>query len=190
MKIGDIKNIKIARKYANALLESAIEADKADKVYNDLLFIAETINANPELANALLNPVVKIEDKKAIADKIFSIHTDKITIDFIFILIDSNRLNVLDEIINQYSVIYNEANNIVKPLIISAIELDETQKQKIVEKLQNKLMKTVQPEYIKDEKIIGGLIIEIGDKTIDCSLKTKFETMKKQLTKGNSYGNN
>ena len=150
MKIGDIKNIKIARKYANALLESAIEADKADKVYNDLLFIAETINTNPELANALLNPVVKIEDKKSIADKIFSIHTDKITIDFIFILIDSNRLNVLDEIINQYSVIYNEANNIVKPLIISAIELDETQKQKIVEKLQNKLMKTVQPEYIKD----------------------------------------
>ena len=51
-------------------------------------------------------------------------------------------------------------------------------------------MKTVQPEYIKDEKIIGGLIIEIGDKTIDCSLRTKFETMKKQLTKGNSYGNN
>ena len=64
MKIGDIKNIKIARKYANALLESAVEADKADKVYNDLLFIAETINTNPELANALLNPVVKIEDKK------------------------------------------------------------------------------------------------------------------------------
>ena len=36
MKIGDIKNIKIARKYANALLESAIEADKSDKVYNSI----------------------------------------------------------------------------------------------------------------------------------------------------------
>ena len=38
--------------------------------------------------------------------------------------------------------------------------------------------------------IIGGLVIEIDDKTIDCSLKTKFENMKKQLTKGNRYGSN
>ena len=53
---------------------------------------------------------------------------------------------------------------------------------------QIKLSKKVIPEYKIDENIIGGLLIELDDKTIDCSLKTKFDNMKKQLTKGNRYG--
>ena len=66
----------------------------------------------------------------------------------------------------------------------------ETQKlQPIVEKLQNKMLKTIIPEYQVNPDIIGGLIIEIEDKTVDCSLKTKFENMQKQLTKGTRYGN-
>ena len=64
------------------------------------------------------------------------------------------------------------------------------QKNRIVEKLQNKMSKTIIPEYQVNPDIIGGLIIEIEDKTVDCSLKTKFENMQKQLTKGNRYGSN
>lgn len=190
MKIGDIKNIKVARKYSNALRITANEANVASKVYNDLLFVLETIQTNENLANALMNPVVSLTDKKEIVEKLFSVHIEKITLDFILLLLENNRLDAFSEIVNQYSISYSEENNIVKPRVISAIELDESQKNRIVEKLQNKLSKVIEPEYITDEGIIGGLIIEIGDKTIDCSLKTKFDTMKKQLTKGNRYGNN
>ena len=52
------------------------------------------------------------------------------------------------------------------------------------------MIKTILPEYQINPEIIGGLVIELEDKTIDCSLKTKFENMKKQLTKGNRYGSN
>ncbi len=190
MKIGDIKNIKTARKYSNALFESVVEDKIQDKVYNDLLFIFETAGTNPDLLNALSNPVVSISDKKEIADKIFSVHVEKITLDFIYLLIDKNRLNILSEVINQYSYRFNEFNNIVKPVVISAIELEESQKEKIAAKLEYKLTQKAMPEYIVNPDIIGGLIFEIGDKTIDCSLKTKFDNMKKQLTEGNRYGNN
>ena len=106
------------------------------------------------------------------------------------LLIEANRTDALCEVLNQYEKSYNENNNIVKPIIISAIELNEQQKNKIVEKLQNKMIKTILPEYQINPEIIGGLVIELEDKTIDCSLKTKFENMKKQLTKGNRYGSN
>ena len=59
----------------------------------------------------------------------------------------------------------------------------------LLSKLEIKLNKKVEPEYSVNADIIGGLIVEIGDKTIDCSLKTKFDNMQKQLTKGNKYGN-
>lgn len=190
MKIGDVKNIKAAKKYSNAIIMSAIEENNAEKVYQDLVFIAETISSNRELELFLYNPVVTLADKKDTVIRLFSPHTEKITLDFILLLLENNRLNILNEVINQYLVSLNQHKNIAVPVIISAIELNEEQKARIINKLQAKLSKQIQPEYKVSKSIIGGLVIELDDTTIDCSLKTKFENMKKQLTKGNNYGNN
>ena len=190
MKIGDIKNKKIARKYSNALLETALEQNLSSKVYEDLVFVCETINSNEQLQEIFYSPIISQADKTEIIEKLFSIHIEKITLDFLFLLIEANRTDALCEVLNQYSTSYNEYNNIVKPVVISAVELNEAQKNRIVEKLQNKMSKTIIPEYQVNPDIIGGLIIEIEDKTVDCSLKTKFENMQKQLTKGNRYGSN
>ncbi len=190
MKIFGIKNAKIAKKYSNALLQTAKSGNKCENVYNDLLFISETINTNKNLSEFIFNPIVKPEDKKDVVNKVFSFHIDKITLNFLYMLIDKARLNAINEIVYQYIQSYDKINNIVKPLIISAVELDSRQKERLTEKLTGRLMKKVQPEYIINPDIIGGLIIEIGDKTINCSIKNKFDSMKKQLTKGNRYGNN
>lgn len=190
MKIGDVKHIKIAKKYALALFQSASELNISDKVYQDLLFVFETINTNSELSSALYNPVVIFEDKKDIINKLFSVHVDVKSLDFILLLIENGRLNVLSEVINQYLSILNKNRNILTPEIISAVELNEEQKSRIINRLEMKLSKKVIPEYTVNPDIIGGLIVEFDDKTIDCSINTKFETMKKQLTKGNNYGNN
>ena len=190
MKIGDVKNIKIAKKYSTALINTAVEENKTDKIYQDLFFVDETIKTNSQLSEFLYNPVIKLEDKCDAVRKLFSPHIDKISIDFILMLLENRRLNVLEEIVNQYAIAYNKHMNILKPQIITAIELNEEQKNKIINKLEAKLNKKIVPEYQVIPDIIGGLIVEIEDKTIDCSIKTKFEVMKKQLTKGNSYGNN
>lgn len=189
MKTIDIKHIKAAKKYANALFQSAWELNKSDKIYSDVIFISETINTNEELKNALINPILTITDKKDIVQKLFGLHVDKLSIDFINLLLENNRLDCLDEVLNCYVQFNNKKNNIVTPLIISAVELNEEQKQRIISKLEIKTQKNVVCEYLINPAIIGGIIIEIGDKTIDCSIKTKFDNIKKQLTKGNKYGN-
>ena len=190
MKSVDIKNLKAAKKYSSALFQSAMRLNSVDKVYNDIVFIAETINTNEQLKNALLNPVVAISDKKDIVNRLFSIHIEKITLNFTYLIIENNRLECLNEIINCYNQLNNNFNNVITPVITSAIELDEEQKNRIITKLEGKTKKAVIPEYVVNSEIIGGIIIEIGDKTIDLSIKTKFENMRKQLTKGNNYGNN
>ena len=190
MKTIDIKHIKAARKYSNALFQSAKEAGKTEKVYDDIVFISETIDTNVGLKNALLNPIVSLSDKKDIVQKLFSVHIEKITLDFIFLLLEHNRLDCLNEVVNCYNQASNKLNNIITPTVISAVELNDEQKNRIISKLENKTNKKVLPEYTVKPDIIGGIIIEIDDKTIDCSIKTKFDNMRKQLTKGNSYGNN
>ena len=189
MKIGDVKNIKIARKYAHALFEAGIEANVIDKVYNDILFVVETLKSNEQLADFMYSPLIKISDKKDVVSKLFSVHIQSVTLDFMNVLVDAGRFDVIEEISNQFSNVYNEEKNIVKPLITSAVELNEQQRANLLAKLEMKLNKKIEPEYCVNADIIGGLIVEIGDKTIDCSLKTKFDNMQKQLTKGNKYGN-
>lgn len=190
MKIIDVKHMKTAKKYSNALIQSAIEAGKTEKVYNDLVFILETIDVNEELKAVLKNPIVTESDKKYIIQKIFDNRVEKLTLDFILLLVENNRLECLNEIINSYNQSNNRNNNVITPIIISAIELNNEQKERIRAKLEKKTNKKVRAEYTVRPDIIGGLIVEIEDKTIDCSIRTKFENMKKQLIKGNRYGNN
>lgn len=190
MKITDVKNSLIAKKYANALFEMAKETNCVQKANEDLVFVVETITTNDELKKFIYSPLIKKEDKKDVLERLFSMHIDKVCLDFLKMLADSSRIDVIEEILNQFTKVFDEENNIVKPIITSAIELNEEQKQNIVSKLQNKLSKNIQPEYVINPNIIGGLVIDIDDRTMDFSLKSKFDNMHKQLTKGNRYGNN
>lgn len=189
MKTVDIKNVKVAKKYADALFQTARACNCLDMIYNELVFVNETFESNSELKAFLINPIIKIEDKKDVLNKIFAPHCAGLTNDFLSLLAQEGRLGIISEILNRFSLSYYDANNIIKPVVISAIELDDGQKHRIEEKLAFKFKKKVYPKYEINPDIIGGLIIENGDMTIDCSLKTKFENIKKQLTKGNNYGN-
>ncbi len=184
MRTIDVKNINIAKKYATALFEIT-EDNKAEVVMQNLIFIDETLRTNEQLFSFFNNPIITRDDKKDVAQKIFAIHIEKDVLDLLFVLIDNARIDAFNEIVNQYSSQFNIKENIVKPNIISAVELTEEQKQKVIAKLQNKLNKQIIPNYIIDENIIAGMIIEIDDKVIDFSLKEKFEQVQKQLVKGN-----
>lgn len=185
MKKTDIKNIKIAKKYSSALFLQAKEDNSEDKIYNDLIFVSETLDTNKHLFDFLINPIIKPQDKKDVIKRLFAPHLVKITIDFLFILTESGRFDVISEILNQYSIQYDKERNIIKPIVTSAIELNISQKERLISILGEKLNKIPQIEFVVNPEIIGGLIVEIDDKTIDCSIKNKFDNMKKQLVKGN-----
>ena len=190
MTAVDIKHLKAARKYAGALFQTAFENFKSEKIYNEIVFVTETINTNPQLKDVLENPAVMLSDKQDIISKIFSVHVEKITLDFLLLLLENSRINCLNSILEHLTGLMNKIKNIIRPVIISAAELNDEQKKRIISKLEDKLDKKVLPDYLIDTDIIGGIIIKIDDKTIDCSIKGRFDNMKKQLTKGNSYGSN
>ena len=76
MRTIDIKNISIAKKYANALFETATEIDKVELVMTNLIFIDETLKTNEQLFAFFNNPIITRTDKKDVAQKIFAIHID------------------------------------------------------------------------------------------------------------------
>lgn len=177
----DVKQIKIARRYAEALIETSSASNKLQSVFENLKLIESVLNENAELKSFLENPVISHSDKKDVIVVIFNENVDDSVQNLLFLLIDNNRFNLFEGVVVAFSDKLNEINNILKVKIISAVEVSEELKNTLVQKLENKISKKVVPEYEINPEIIAGLIIEVNDKTIDTSLKTKLNNLRKQL---------
>lgn len=177
----DVKQIKIAKRYAEALFENSNISNKLQLVFDNLKLIESVLNENFELKSFLENPVISHSDKKDVISEIFNEHVDESVKNLLFLLIDNNRFDLFFGVVIAYSNKLDETNNILKVKVISAVEVSEELKNALVQKLENKVSKKVVPEYEIKPEIIAGLIIEVSDKTIDTSLKTKLNNLKKQL---------
>lgn len=184
MEKVDVKQIKTAKSYTNALYETAKEQNSSEKVLKELEYIVDLVNKNAELKTFLTNPVVSKDDKKEVLLRIFEGIISNNSKNFLLLLADNARLDLLDNILDEYTKKVDKELNIEKPSVISAVELSEEYKQKILQKLEAKLNAKVIPQFRVEPEIIGGLIIEARDKTLDFSLRTKFKNMTKELTKG------
>ena len=100
----------------------------------------------------------------------------------LYLLADNSRFDIFEEIECELKELEKEKNNLVTVKAISAIEIKDYLKEKLINKLQTILSKRVEVEYSVNPSIIGGLILEVNGKTIDSSVETKLKNIKKQLT--------
>lgn len=177
----DVKQIRIAKRYADALVSSAMDSDLLQKAFEDLKLVESTIQTSGELKDFLENPVITHNDKKDVISQVFKSSISEVALNFLLLLVDNNRFNLFDSAVIEYSNKLDEINNIVKVSVVSAIELNEDMKNKIIQKLEQKVSKKVVANYELKPEIIAGLVIEINGKTLDTSLKTKLNNLKKQL---------
>ncbi len=173
----DIKNLKVAKRYARALIETSI--DSVDEISNDLELINNSIFKNDSFRMFFSHPVVSLKDKKETIKETFENKVNKITLNFMETLLDEGRFNIFSTIFDVFQKEKNNLKNIKILDVFYAYDLDDEQKTKLKDKLSSKFNKEVILNYQKDEDILGGLVIKFEDKVIDLSLKTKFDRLKK-----------
>ena len=176
-----VKITKTAKKYADALFETAQKQNLVEKVFADLSLIAETLGQSQDLFSFLDSMVVSSEDKKDVVQKVFGDNIENITKNFLYLLSDNSRYEILNEIIEEYKNIFNEANRITSVRAVTAVDMKDYLKEKLKQKLENKLQKQVVIDYEVDSSIIAGLVLEVDGKTIDTSVQTKLNNIKKQI---------
>jgi len=183
--MAEVKNqndtSNIAQRYANALFELAKEQGNFDDYKNDLALVSDIFSSSRDLEQFIAHPVVPQDEKKAVIEEIFAKHVSANVINFLKLLIDKNRLMYLHSIKNVFNDLYRKHCNVMVAEVISAIELSDENKQRIVQKLENIYNKSIELHSYVDSSIIAGLILKIDDKTIDGSVKSQIETMKKQI---------
>ncbi len=157
--------------------KSLFEADH--NALSDLNTVLDVINSSKDFEITMLNPAISLQTKYEILDDIFKKELSEKVLNFIKILVEKNRFNEFNQIIQAYSDELDKINNIKRVEVVSAVELSDEQKQKVTEKLEKRLQKTIKSEWIVDTDIIGGLIIKIDDDVIDTSLKNKLDKLSK-----------
>lgn len=164
-----------AQNYAEALFENG------QGFSADLNTVLEVIKTSADFMHIMSNPAIDLNVKFSILDEIFKNKIDDKVLQFIKILTEKNRLVELEEIRDAYNEKVNEANNIKLVEITSAIELNKDFKTRIINKLGEKLGKTIVPEWKTDKEIISGLVFKIGDDIVDASLLNKIESIGKNI---------
>ena len=176
----------VAKRWALALMELAQEDENISKedILDDLREVGSTIDSNEELSNVIENPSISTEEKQVVLCKLFQNSIMPIVYNFIFVLNLRKRVSIVSEIANEFEKELERIKNIARVNITSAIELNDSRKDEIKEKISKKLNKEVIVEWGIDSDIIAGLVFNIDELIIDNSVRNKLEDLSKEMIKG------
>lgn len=171
----------IASRYATALMELGEKYNQLDVFNSDMNIINQTFVSYEDLSKFLSHPTIAINEKKEIIDKIFRDTTSPIILNTLKLLLDRNRFFLFSSIANHYKMLLFKKRNILVAEVSTAIEINEEIKDRVKNQLEKLFNKNITLEHKVKPEIIAGMIIKIGDKVIDGSIKSKFETMKRKI---------
>jgi F-type H+-transporting ATPase subunit delta len=174
-----------SKKWAKALIELSQETEgiSNEDVLKDLRDVAETVNSSEELKNVINNPSISTEEKQIVICKLFQNRVMPIVYNFIFVLNLRKRLNIINDIADEFERELEVLNNIVRVDITSAIELNEEKRAQIKDRVEEKLHKDIKVNWGVDTDIIAGLIFNINDTVVDNSIKHKLEKLSENIIK-------
>ncbi len=178
---------RAAHRYAKGLMLFAQEANQTDTVYAEMNEVVKSIKATPELKTFLNSPVIDAKKKEATLTQVYA-QLSPTSKTFISLVVRQGRENILDKIAQQFVAIYDQNNAIVTAEITSAVVLDQTTIDKIVEQSKKGLAPNSQVKVVNkiDSSLIGGFVLKIGNIQIDSSIKTKIASLKQDFSK-NEY---
>jgi F-type H+-transporting ATPase subunit delta len=176
-----MSNYRVASRYAKSIFDLAIETKLVDKVYKDMLLIDQVCKENRPLVVMLKNPIIRYDFKLKVLTRLFQKHIEEITLKFISLLCRKNRVDILPDTSKVYAEIYHEYKGIIIANVSSAVKLSSEIQNDFVNIVSKATGKTVELKTMVDEALIGGYILQVGDKMIDNSLKNKINHLRREL---------
>ena len=168
----------ISDRYATALYDFAIEANKVDSIIGNFELLTKYVQENKNLKLLIKSPLISSYDKFKVLERILSKESiDNLTITFLKVITNNKRINYLSSIISKFIKINAKKRGDVLVDVTSSDHLVEEQKNDIKNQLKLIFGNKIFLHYQVDKKIIGGLIVKVGSKMIDSSLASKIDKL-------------
>jgi F-type H+-transporting ATPase subunit delta len=174
---------KIVEPYAEALMAIAKEHNLTEQFGDEIRGLLGLLENSPELREFLENPVVKGEDKKAVIRRMFGQETNAYLTNFLLLLVDRRRIIFISGIAQKFLELLRKLNNTALAVVTSAVPLNESQTNAIADKVKQITgAASVELKTKVDRDLIGGVIIQVGSKILDTSLRGQLRRISLSLT--------
>ena len=169
----------VAFRYAKSLLDLAEERGITEEVHRDMLFFKNTVDQSRPLALMLKNPIVRSSKKDAVLKLIFGGKINPMSSAFIDIVARKNRESLIEDIAAEYIRLYDEMRGIEHATVITTTPLTD----ELRIKFKAMVAKTTGRELVEltekiNPQLIGGYILQLGDRQVDASVKSQLSELK------------
>ena len=173
----------VARRYALALADVAIERREEREVQAEMSSWAVMIESNPQLREVFANPTIPYEQKRRVLEDLISrSKVRQTTAGFLQVLLKNQRLSQLKDVVDRFANVLNERSGVIAANVMTARDVPEKSKKALREALATATGKTVQLNFMTDVDIIGGMVTRIGSTVFDGSVRTQLEQLAIQLS--------
>lgn len=171
-------------RYAKALFDAAVNNDVVDKTLHDMKFVDDTLESSAELRNMINQPFISKTHKRNIFEKLFKDRISDMTLNFLKLMVEKNREDVIINIYEKLYDLYLEYKKIAVVTITSALPLDDATKQRVINILKHKITEesSIEINNVIDKDIIGGFIVNYKDFHYDASVKGTVKRLHKNFS--------
>jgi F-type H+-transporting ATPase subunit delta len=175
-------NPRLATRYAKALVDLAVEKGQLETVFADMQWLNSVCKSNPDFVNVLRSPIIKADTKKKIVEAVTAGRISEITVAFNNLIITKGRESNLPEITHAFIETYKEKKNIHTVRLTTAAPVTDAVKEAIVAQVKKSAgFEKIELEEKVNADLIGGFVLQIGDKLVDASVAYDLRAIAKQF---------
>ncbi|MGH9628657.1 MAG: ATP synthase F1 subunit delta [Bryobacteraceae bacterium] len=175
----------VATRYARALVDSVLDPKsqlEPGQALDELQSLQRMLADSTELRSILLSPAVSGARKRSVVARLAEIlPLSRLVRNFMYVLMDRRRIDILDEAAQAFQDILDERLGIVRADVSSAMPLSDSQKSALGEELSRMTGKQVRCEFTRDETLLGGVVARIGSTVYDGSVRTQLDNLRGRL---------
>ena len=172
----------VSTTYADALFETGVEDGTLDTLYDEVCSVQDILKENPDFNRLMNHPKILREEKEQIIESVFKGRLSEVLTGFLKLIVTNKRYADIDGILNYFILRVKEYRKIGIAYVTTPLELSDSQKEAVKKKLLDTTdYVSMEMNYEIDKSLIGGMVIRIGDRVVDSSIKTKLEGLKREL---------
>jgi F-type H+-transporting ATPase subunit delta len=171
---------EIARVYSDALFEVAGEKGELDIVHDQLGAIADEIAANRDLQIFFFSPYFSSAEKREGISRLITGASAEL-VNFLELLAEKHRMPALFRVRKRFDELWARENRQLTVTVTSAVDLDPAVVEEIGAEIERKTGQTIELNSEVDEKIIGGLVLQVGNMVLDASIHNRLEKLRKEV---------
>ncbi len=174
----------VSKTYGEALFEAAMESgeDRAGELLEEIDAVRKILAENPRFDEMMEHPGITKQEKLEVVDAVFGGRASTELVNFLRLIISKERYRDLPAVFDYFTARVKEQKKIGIAQVTTAQELSLSQKSAVRARLlETSGYREMEMYYNTDASLIGGMVIRIGDRVVDSSIRTKLDSLTKQL---------